>query len=1176
MDAQDGPWSVSVAENPGDSTSYSLYVKTPTHNLTLSRTAHEIVDLHHKLHDSYPSVKLPVLPIDTNSLPQPAKRKSAFLNTLSRLASPASKSSAARHASKPSLSGSSPRSAAPSVLATPLGSPGQESNDPFSSFGDEAPLSSPTASTNPLLTGLAAYLTTVSNDQLLRQARVWKRFVRVRTDDLESVRVERAIKRVRSDLAAHMTSPSTVDVQMLSSSVTSSVNGDAEKNEEENGDGEEDAEETAAVDGDEATAEDRPETPRSPKKPIEDAAADDEADSVVTNGIDEGEKTPSTPVAGDTVASRIPRSQSADPDKAARLSRIFSASSTKLDGTSSPQSASASASQTEDDASIGTSHAARKKRSKSADPKRQLSQRKVQVSDFEMLRVLGKGCAGKVLLVRHRSSADLYALKAITKRHVLAHQELQHTLTEQAVLKRMAAEGADPFVVKLWWSFHDKENLFLVMDFHPGGDLATQLARWGRLGRDRARFYAAEIVEGVEGLHNAGVIYRDLKPENILIAADGHIVLTDFGLSKEFPRRSAAITAPSTPNGQRNGFQTASQTPPATPYWMNGNGEERSQDLAQPWPSRGSDATSTFCGTAEYLAPEVIQGLPYSYEVDWWSFGTMLYEMLTGITPFWADNHSDMYVRVLQDELQFPDDRAMDQDTKSLIRGLLQRNPALRINEPRIKRHPYFSMIDWSHVYYKRYIPPYIPPIDPQNASDTQNFDDTFLDMEPVINDENDAMDTDGERDQTDTDRTDGEDSVTTPSQSRSSSIHPVIEDDSVDVFDGYSFKGRNSVIIDDDAESGSSVSEEEDEDAATRSILAELNGEDAAAKKAAVSASEEQTPEPKTPEARPTGLPETPDEKATPSEPAPVDAAKPTVKIDTSARAKTDKPVPQTPKSPVAAAAAAAAALTIAEEKRKDPKKPVTTKAPNRNPRPTRNRREKSGVPALDRDLSDANDEDEAPTEREEEDDDWDFIEAAGEDRNGAKGNSLFARGVVDRYKLAVFRKGSTPNRSVSGMSQASDLPASEAGSPVPSDKQRRGRTPGLPFRKTPKQFLRPKSPPASHSSRGSKTLNHSTSATLSTASSLHPPSSQFGKGTVSTMSPSMSLKSKESATSIGSPNSSSDTSMNDDGRDADVVETVKAPAAGFDDGDKQKNKKLRKYKEGAEKVLSLFSSPR
>src|SRR5690349_149372 len=107
-----------------------------------------------------------------------------------------------------------------------------------------------------------------------------------------------------------------------------------------------------------------------------------------------------------------------------------------------------------------------------------------------MLRVLGKGCAGKVLLVRHKPSNSLYALKAITKRHALAHQELHHALTEQSVLRRMSLSRTDPFVVTLYYSFHDKENLFLVMDFHPGGDLATQLARWGRLGRDRTRFYA--------------------------------------------------------------------------------------------------------------------------------------------------------------------------------------------------------------------------------------------------------------------------------------------------------------------------------------------------------------------------------------------------------------------------------------------------------------------------------------------------------------------------------------------------------------------------------------------------------------------------------------------------------------------------------------------------------------
>ncbi|KAH9854371.1 hypothetical protein C2E23DRAFT_818469 [Lenzites betulinus] len=1162
--AEEGPWTISVAETPHDPTSYSLYIKTSTHNITLTRTGQEIVDLHAKLHDNFPGLKMPTPPIDASSLPAPPKRKSAFLNTLSRLASPSSnKISSTRNGSgrqhpPSSLSNSAASSNAPSSVQTPSATPANEIGDPFAEIGENGEdISALAASNNKVITGLAAYLTTLANDSNLRQSRPWKRFVRVRTDDLQSVRVERAIKRVRSDLAAHASPSAPTGVSRSISQVVSDGESTSGVTTGDESSVVRDENETAC--GEEETAEgaeDRAPTPVSPKPAI--ISPGDSKASLTNADLSEADdQGPNTPVQADGPASqsRMMRSQSADP--MARSSRAYSTTPSQ-------------ASQTGDDSSISTTgrSSARKKRSKSTDPNSQKkSQRKVVVDDFEMMRVLGKGCAGKVLLVRHKPSQDVYALKAITKRHVLAHQELQHTLTEQAVLKRMAAENSDPFVVKLWWSFHDKENLFLVMDFHPGGDLATQLARWGRLGRDRARFYAAEIVEGVEGLHAAGVIYRDLKPENILIGADGHIVLTDFGLSKEFPRRTSAITAPPTPSGSRGEFMEAASAP-ASPHWMKGEG------VADRFTPNSNDTTSTFCGTAEYLAPEVIQGLPYSYEVDWWSFGTMLYEMLTGITPFWAENHSDMYYRVLQDELQFPEDRTMDQDTKSLIRGLLQRNPALRMKEPRIKKHPYFSMIDWSHVYYKRYIPPYIPPIDPSNASDTQNFDDTFLGMEPVINDENEDADTDAER--TDTDRTDGEDSVATPSQSRSPSVHPV-EDDSVDVFDGYSYKGRHSVIIDDEDEDGDGEDEDEDEDEESMSgpsldnILEDELGSGLPKDDVEEVTVPEEVGEPKTPEARPAALPAEPEEPAVLLAPEVAPKPDPTPEQKPEAAPKASQEKPPATLTSAEAAAAAAATRTVQDANIKTAPKTRPTKQ-------ARNRREKSGIPALDRDLAM---EDGAVTERDEDEDDWDFVEAGGslvEERNGSKGTTLFARGVVDRYKLAVFRK-TTPRRSMprsfSGVSMESELTVSEAGeSPTPSDKHRRGRTPGLTFRKHPKQFLRQKSPP---SSRSAKSLAASASATLSAAST--------SSGGLLTPSPSQtamshSLKSKESAISMGTVSESSDPSLNGDNA-AIGGDTVKGPAVhvnvnGHEDEKQQKNKVLKKYKEGAEKVLSIFQSPR
>ncbi|KAK7063688.1 hypothetical protein R3P38DRAFT_2674852 [Favolaschia claudopus] len=1156
MNAQDGPWSVSVAETPHDARSYSLYIKTPTHNLTLTRTAQELVDLDRKLKETYPSAALPDLPIDPSG-PTKRKTKSTFLNTLSRLASP--------NTSRTSRATSSTR------RNTPAASPHVEAGDPFLAFGPgdgSVSATAPTPSSNS--TAVAAYLTTISNAPQMRQSRVWKRFVRVRTDDLESVRVERAIKRVRSDLTSH---------------TGAGLRG----------------KENIAVAEKEAPALPQEETaapaPPTPSKEPETLAEEEPAKEA------EEEAMP----AADPPA-RIPRSLSADPDRSSRISRAFD--STPEEHTDAEEGQNSSqAGETEDDSSMSLStpgadsssglpkkRSSKKKLRIPSGPRK--STRKVVIDDFEMMRVLGKGCAGKVLLVKHKTTADLYALKAITKRHVLAHQELQHTLTEQAVLKRMAAESRDPFVVKLWWSFHDKENLFLVMDFHPGGDLATQLARWGRLGRDRARFYAAEIVEGCEGLHAAGVIYRDLKPENILIGGDGHIVLTDFGLSKEFPKRLNTMTAPPTPTG---GHGTTNGLP-ATPPWMR---PDKAGELALGWPGQpvgqAADTTTTFCGTAEYLAPEVIQGLAYSYEVDWWSFGTMLYEMLTGITPFWANNHSDMYVRVLQDELQFPDDRAIDQDTKSLIRGLLQRNPALRMCEPRIKRHPYFSMIDWSHVYYKRYIPPYIPPIDPSNASDTQNFDETFLDMEPVLDDVNDdSMDTDQEP-VTDGDGDGDEERDTTPSQSRSSSIHANgsanlsgsgsvggsakkvegADEEEVDVFDGYSFKGRHSVLLDDDEDDDSgSGSEEEDEDEEgdlLKNVDVSLEPDTPKADvEADAEPEEEEVAEPKTPEARPVvpvePVPELPTQTTTVEEGIMEEPRSPPPDGTIPAA----PPAPEEPKQP---------------RRSKDQQRPVVTAPPvpekDVHPKPPakiipakagRARREKSGVPALDRQFAD----DAEATEREEEDDDadddWDFIEAVdGEDRNGAQGTSLFARGVVDRYRLAVFRKASTPGRTVSRAESEVSVGGESGDSPSPS--QRRGRTgAGLTFRKHPRQFLRPKNPPppppSSFSSKsslaGSKTLSRSESATISASSSMSAGLLSPSPSTLPVGSP--SLKSKESAMSVGALSSSSG---ENGGGGLAHSGGLRAPGSPPNEQG-QKNKKLKKYKENAEKVLSFLSSPR
>ena len=455
----------------------------------------ELVELDLKLRQSHSNVKIPQLPIHPDSLPlPPPKRKSTFLNTLSRLASPTAAKANRRAHNASTLPNSS-------GLPTPITTPGREAGDPFGSFTSASSAGdSPTehggvadhnnASASPApntASAIAAYLTTVSNTPPLRMDRLWKRFVRVRTDDLESVRVERAIKRVRSDLAAHTGLEEKENAKSISTVSLAPSGKDSVSVQEDLKEEEEDLEEP--VDRHPSKADNMTDSTTTQSLPTPPDTTGDDAEPSKTDGAavvtpttasdpapytavdktQDGADVTTTPIIDPPVSARMHRSQSAEPDKSHRLSRAYTSSAPSQSGaesqTTGDEESSSSAA-----AVGGTSKRRRKNHSVPSkhhkanvvkEPKK--SQRKVVIDDFEMMRVLGKGCAGKVLLVRHKTTEDLFALKAITKRHVLAHQELQHTLTEQAVLKRMAAESRDPFVVKLWWSFHDKENLFLVM-----------------------------------------------------------------------------------------------------------------------------------------------------------------------------------------------------------------------------------------------------------------------------------------------------------------------------------------------------------------------------------------------------------------------------------------------------------------------------------------------------------------------------------------------------------------------------------------------------------------------------------------------------------------------------------------------------------------------------------------
>jgi len=299
-------------------------------------------------------------------------------------------------------------------------------------------------------------------------------------------------------------------------------------------------------------------------------------------------------------------------------------------------------------------------------------------ASFEILKLIGKGNFGKVFQVRKKDTGRIYAMKVLHKQDLIERREVEHTLAEKNIL--IQAEAC-PFLVGLKFSFQTRTNLYLVTDFMNGGELFWHLQNEVRLSEERAKFYAAEIVLALEHLHKYNIVYRDLKPENILLDATGHISLCDFGLCKE----------------------------------NLGNGQ----------------TTHTFCGTSEYLAPEVLAECGYGKSVDWWSLGILFYEMIAGFSPFYTHDTQLMYRRILFGKLKFPKGLFSD-EAKSLIKGLLARNPQHRLgayqDAAEIKSHPFFANINWEALANKQSPPPFKPNV--ISADDTSCFDPAFTEEE--------------------------------------------------------------------------------------------------------------------------------------------------------------------------------------------------------------------------------------------------------------------------------------------------------------------------------------------------------------------------------------------------------------------------------------------------------------
>lgn len=300
----------------------------------------------------------------------------------------------------------------------------------------------------------------------------------------------------------------------------------------------------------------------------------------------------------------------------------------------------------------------------------------VTLADFDLLKVIGKGSFGKVFLVRKKDSQQIYAMKVLTKDHVKRRRQIEHTRTERRVLGTVR----HPFIVAMHFAFQSPQKLYFVLDYCPGGELFFWLSREKKLSERAATFYTAEITAALEHLHEHEVVYRDLKPENILLDQDGHIKLADFGLAKEGVAQAAA-------------------------------------------------GAQSLCGTPEYLAPEILDKKGHGLSSDWWNMGMVLFEMITGLPPWYTTDRQRLFHSLRFAALEFPP--FVSPLAQSFISELLNRDPNTRLGSngaAEVKAHAFFDTIDWDVLMAKGYPPPFNPCAG-QNVTKALNFEKEFRNL---------------------------------------------------------------------------------------------------------------------------------------------------------------------------------------------------------------------------------------------------------------------------------------------------------------------------------------------------------------------------------------------------------------------------------------------------------------